>query len=113
MTDRQLLAKERDWHADHDYLPGLINCGSAERIIRKSIYNDGLKDGIKYALSFMVLDGFKSVNNSAGHDTGDAILKEVVNRIKSYLRRSDLFARIVGDECVIYLVGTALLKLMK
>lgn len=107
VTDRQLLAKERDWHADHDYLTGLINRGSAERIIRKSIYNDGLKDGIKYALLFMDLDGFKSVNDSAGHDTGDAILKEVVNRIKSHLRRSDLFARIGGDEFVIYLLGTA------
>ena len=106
-TDRHKLEQVRDWHAEHDSLTGLINRSSAERLIRESLYRDGVKDAVQCSLMFMDLDGFKAVNDSAGHDAGDAILKQVVDRLKSHLRRSDLFARVGGDEFVVFLRDAA------
>ena len=47
------------------------------------------------------VDHFKRVNDSWGHSVGDEVLKEVGHRIQSCLRKSDLVARIGGDEFVV------------
>lgn len=49
------------------------------------------------------LDNFKIVNDHSGHETGDKLLKAVVNRSKRHLRRTDLIARIGGDEFALLL----------
>ncbi|MEM7562003.1 MAG: sensor domain-containing diguanylate cyclase [Pseudomonadota bacterium] len=54
----------------------------------------------KVALQFVDLDGFKEINDSYGHDVGDAVLKEVGKRLSAVLRKSDRVGRIGGDEFV-------------
>lgn len=54
---------------------------------------------------FADLDRFKEVNDSLGHDAGDALLVEVGQRFKSVLGREDLVARLGGDEFAAVLVG--------
>ena len=59
----------------------------------------------KIALLFVDLDGFKAVNDTHGHDAGDAVLKEVGRRLSAILRKSDRVARIGGDEFVLMQSG--------
>jgi diguanylate cyclase (GGDEF)-like protein len=57
------------------------------------------------ALIAIDLDRFKDINDTLGHPVGDAVLKEVANRIRSALRPDDEVSRIGGDEFLVMLVG--------
>jgi len=55
-----------------------------------------------FALLYLDLDGFKDINDSLGHDTGDELLKTVAQRLQYALRETDFVARLSGDEfCIL------------
>jgi diguanylate cyclase (GGDEF)-like protein len=56
-----------------------------------------------FALFFLDLDGFKDINDTAGHDTGDLVLKEVAKRLIRNTRASDVVSRHGGDEFIVLL----------
>jgi diguanylate cyclase (GGDEF)-like protein/PAS domain S-box-containing protein len=61
------------------------------------------RDGQQLAVLFMDLDHFKEINDTLGHDQGDALLVEAARRIQSCLRASDTVARMGGDEFTVVL----------
>lgn len=56
-----------------------------------------------FAIFFLDLDGFKNINDTAGHDSGDLILKEVARRLIKNTRATDIVSRHGGDEFIILL----------
>lgn len=63
------------------------------------------RDRSSLALMFLDLDDFKEVNDTLGHDVGDALLKETAQRLKHCVRETDTVARLGGDEFTIILCG--------
>ena len=97
--ERQLQALAR-----FDTLTGLpnrlqFNEKMAEALERAERSKDGL------ALMFLDVDKFKSINDTLGHATGDAVLREFAKRLQANVRQVDLVARLAGDEFVVILEG--------
>jgi diguanylate cyclase (GGDEF)-like protein len=84
----------------HDNLTKLPNRALLEDRLNHSI-QIAYREGTKFALMFMDLDGFKAVNDAWGHHAGDQLLIEVANRIRTTIRAKDTIARLGGDEFVL------------
>jgi diguanylate cyclase (GGDEF)-like protein/PAS domain S-box-containing protein len=82
--------------ATRDHLTRLLNRGEFERRLSQCV--DHLREGETHALLYMDLDGFKTVNDSAGHAAGDAALRLVASVFRKTVRDRDTLARIGGDE---------------
>jgi diguanylate cyclase (GGDEF)-like protein len=88
--------------AYHDALTGLPNRLLLVDRLQHAL-NLAKREKILLAVIFIDLDNFKKVNDSEGHEAGDELLKQVVERIQSRLRRQDTLARLGGDEFIILL----------
>lgn len=71
--------------------------------IAENILHQAKRNKQQCALLFIDIDGFKAVNDSLGHESGDSLLIEIAGRLKASLRASDLLARMGGDEFVVLL----------
>ncbi|CAM3849431.1 diguanylate cyclase [Roseateles saccharophilus] len=85
-----------------DLLTGLPNRLGLDAALPAAIRRARLADRA-LAVVFIDLDGFKAVNDTHGHDAGDALLREMARRIADGIRGEDLAARIGGDEFVVVL----------
>jgi diguanylate cyclase (GGDEF)-like protein len=83
-----------------DVLTGVENRLQFAKIIQEKI-DYARKNDAKFALLFIDLDNFKSVNDNLGYHTGDLLLKAIAERLKSSLQKNDLIARLNGDEFAI------------
>ena len=102
ITLRKAEEEKVQFLAHHDALTGLPN---------RTLFGDRLQQALAtarrnnahLALLFLDLDGFKPINDSYGHDAGDAVLKIVAQRLLDCVRGVDTVARLGGDEFAIIL----------
>ena len=98
----RVLEGRLTFQALHDPLTGLANRTLFRTHLQQAIERH--RDG-HGAVLFIDLDDFKTVNDSFGHATGDALLIEVAARLKSCVADADVIARLGGDEFAILLDG--------
>ncbi|MGI6131201.1 MAG: putative bifunctional diguanylate cyclase/phosphodiesterase [Bacillota bacterium] len=89
--------------AERDYLTGLANRAALIRAIDRAILQD--KKGKPSALLAIDIDNFKALNDTLTHSMGDEILIAVAKHVKTMVRKTDLVARIAGDEFAVLLRG--------
>ncbi len=90
--------------ATRDPLTGLRNRRDMEAALEQEL-GRSKRYGLPMALMFFDLDDFKQINDNWGHETGDACLVHVSQRLESFLRRDDSLFRFAGDEFVALLPG--------
>jgi diguanylate cyclase (GGDEF)-like protein len=97
-TTRLRRQRELERMAFTDHLTGLPN--------RAVLFGEAARpaDGGR-CLLVLDLDGFKEVNDSAGHEAGDQLLVEVAHRLQGVVRAEDLVARLGGDEFAVLMSG--------
>jgi len=106
LTERKETEKRLEQLAHFDLVTQLPN---------RALFFDRLELSVAAALRYehtlgllyLDLDGFKQVNDSAGHDAGDRVLAEVARRLEKCVRRSDTVARVGGDEFTVILTQVA------
>jgi len=100
--ERKLAELRAQYLADHDALTNLPNRRLLEDRLTQALALSE-RNRKQTAVMFIDLDRFKAINDSAGHAAGDAVLKEVSQRLAKQLRTGDTICRIGGDEFVVVL----------
>ena len=90
--------------ATHDLLTGLPVMRLATDRLQVAL-SSARRTNEQVALLFLDLDAFKAVNDTFGHDAGDALLQEIARRLRTSIRDEDTAARIGGDEFLLILSG--------
>ncbi len=102
VTDELLRFEQLEHLATHDVLTGLPN-----RLLFQDRLGRAREAGRRYSTSFaaimMDLDGFKPVNDTLGHETGDQLLAALGVRLRDSLRAADTVSRLGGDEFAVLL----------
>ncbi len=95
----------------HNQLERLAYFDPLTGLENRRMFSDRLEQALRHvhrhstalALLFIDLDGFKQINDSMGHDAGDALLVAVAQRIQRHVRDEDIVARLGGDEFIVLL----------
>ncbi|MDQ3802111.1 MAG: diguanylate cyclase, partial [Acidobacteriota bacterium] len=97
---KSLYHAETESRALTDPMTGLPNARSLQMQFEKEIAR-ARRNGSEFQVLMLDLDGFKSVNDTFGHKTGDVLLREISKVMRGQLRDYDFLARYAGDEFVV------------
>jgi diguanylate cyclase (GGDEF)-like protein/putative nucleotidyltransferase with HDIG domain len=101
-TEKWERLKQIEYLGYHDELTGLFN----RRYYELEVNRLDIKRNLPLSLVMGDVNGLKLINDSFGHEVGDALLTKVANAIKAECRMEDIAARLGGDEFVIILPHT-------
>ncbi|TDT15107.1 PAS domain S-box-containing protein/diguanylate cyclase (GGDEF)-like protein [Ilumatobacter fluminis] len=104
VTERREAERRIERLAYTDALTDLPNRTRFSQLLREA---QTRADGGVVAVCYLDLDGFKQVNDRFGHEAGDVLLVQLGERLRRWQRRSDVVARIGGDEFVVLLTGAS------
>jgi diguanylate cyclase (GGDEF)-like protein/PAS domain S-box-containing protein len=104
ISDLRLARDRLEQVVNHDPLTGLPNRRLLNELLEHAIQR-GIRQRSRVAVLFIDLDRFKVINDTLGHQTGDALLALVSRRLGQLIRKSDLLARLGGDEFIIVMDG--------
>ena len=104
-TGRRVAAEELRRRAFLDSLTGLANRALFQDRLEQALRRSG-RSSLDPAVIFLDLDGFKKVNDSMGHEVGDAVLVALGERIRRAVRPEDTVARLGGDEFAVLVEGS-------
>ncbi len=97
VSEARELNRRLSYHASHDILTGLVNRREFENCLERALKSAKARE-TSYALCYLDLDQFKIINDSYGHNAGDALLSQLGALLKSKIRWRDTLARLGGDE---------------
>jgi diguanylate cyclase (GGDEF)-like protein len=100
ISESKAHVAELERRSNEDVLTGLPNRSWAQRYLPRAVEQAG-KGGSMLALLFVDLDGFKKVNDTAGHAAGDELLRNAARRLKEAVRPHDHVVRLGGDEFLV------------
>jgi diguanylate cyclase (GGDEF)-like protein len=103
-VERRGLYEQLSFRAQYDSLTTLLNRASLYERMDVEIARSA-REGGSMAVVYLDLDHFKEINDRYGHGAGDMVLQNVSRQILNSIRRSDVAARIGGDEFVVLLPG--------
>jgi diguanylate cyclase (GGDEF)-like protein len=106
ITERKRTLMEIEALAFSDALTGLPNRARFNRDFEAAVA-EAERTGASLGLVMIDVDHFKDVNDTLGHDAGDALLKELADQLRQAFRHDDLVARLGGDEFAILLRDVA------
>jgi len=97
VTAAKRLTDELTHQAHHDPLTGLPNRRAFEARLRRAV-ETAAQQANTHTVLYFDLDGFKQVNDNAGHAAGDELLRQLAIELRRQLRENDALARLGGDE---------------
>lgn len=100
LLELRQVASELGHAAAHDPLTGVLNRTMLDDRLAHA-FARRLRRGCDVLVIVVDLDGFKAINDTLGHDTGDVVLKLVAERLQDATRGEDTVARLGGDEFVV------------
>ncbi|MES2741246.1 MAG: EAL domain-containing protein [Pseudomonadota bacterium] len=104
VAERKLAEQRANELSIRDALTGLVNRRALIQQLEHAVASAD-RSGSEFALLFLDLDRFKSINDTLGHEVGDELLRQVAARLTASVRVSDVVARLGGDEFVVLVEG--------
>ncbi|MEY4748485.1 MAG: hypothetical protein RIQ60_699 [Pseudomonadota bacterium] len=104
VTQSRVADKKLSWQAHYDTLTGLINRSQFRVLLEDALTGKAdEREKARGAVLCLDLNNFKTINDTLGHVTGDALLAEVARRLKASVGKLDVVARLGGDEFAVLL----------